>query len=690
MIDVIMAKETIYDKKENRLNLVGNYLRDPQEQDNYQDQSTSIRDVLSNHKVDSIQDISTILRYLDQLQDANSGIIWYDQNPGFLIRDARNAIIPNEVGTESFEKQYLNAARAAIDLIEDIDASDIPIPKNGEPPLHTMNRVKQSIFKKVKTFTSSFHKIANKSQKELQKLTFGYISELATILREVGILDPIHKLNIAKNYQNFNDTHNDFATIKNIEFNGKTHTVIESEVGLRELTDQQKKEYKNMESSKWFTALEPFEQDLVRKYKPQITGGSYTIPTELRRIPGIRNAFLKTTAIYEENQVVPLADSLHAGNVVSSSKDKNSRQDITDHNLEQIRKHFPDNTILNVNTLTTALKADEKIINDQLNNRTDKTNVTFTNTPFNGFRILKSLNTHQPIIDRVHEVAKILEENSVIKNYLTEPTGFIDRWIFKARTFFSRTSTSFEKAKDAIENLSENIKLIVLTAVELKQNLNNADNFFYRFFNRRKLNLNLLITENINKLDNKITAIDIPSQLNPKEVDHSAPKNALPGINIKHVINLITCKSGIDRTGYAEHYISAKAITDHMKYDVKEVIEQLSHGNHTASITGTSFAGGASLGADGIKPSTAASMPEELVGASKHLMRDSAGGNKFTEGKLRKGAKALENYEKEKKSAQNKNTISIANPMDQELSSTIWTDKLASESKVQTTMQERL
>ena len=92
MIDVIMAKETIYDKKENRLNLVGNYLRDPQEQDNYQDQSTSIRDVLSNHKVDSIQDISTILRYLDQLQDANSGIIWYDQNPGFLIRDARNNI----------------------------------------------------------------------------------------------------------------------------------------------------------------------------------------------------------------------------------------------------------------------------------------------------------------------------------------------------------------------------------------------------------------------------------------------------------------------------------------------------------------------------------------------------------------------------------------------------------------------
>jgi hypothetical protein len=176
---------------------------------------------------------------LETLRDAKSGItqtlIPNAQGAPTLIRDARNAKIPPIRETESFEMQYLNAVRAAQDLID------------TQPGLTTEAKAKlQEELQKgaIKFFApeGGFHTRTEFSQKQLGKKELkSEINDIGVLLGKSDISQAFTKLNVAKDFQNFKDTHSNVVTVSSIKHDGKSHTVIEAEVGLKGLTAIHKK-----------------------------------------------------------------------------------------------------------------------------------------------------------------------------------------------------------------------------------------------------------------------------------------------------------------------------------------------------------------------------------------------------------------------------------------------------------------
>ena len=289
---------------------------------------------------------------LEKLRDAKSGIVQVpladDKGTPTLIRDARNATTPPVRGTESFEMQYLNAIRAGMDLAE------------GKP------EVQAALLEKAQKFfgDDGFHTKTELSQKQLGKEELKKeIKDIGALLGENGISNAYTKLNIAKDFQNFKDKHSNIVTVSSIEHDGKFHTVIEAEVALKGLTQSQKEEYAavNINSSavpkpKWFTAMPAWEQELAKKYAPTIAKGEHVMPTQLRQMVGMKNAFEKTTAYYnpEESKLEVLHKSKHSGTLASLSRDKSERQRITDENAKQAQEWIGPQRKLHMNTLNSG------------------------------------------------------------------------------------------------------------------------------------------------------------------------------------------------------------------------------------------------------------------------------------------------------------------------------------------------
>lgn len=100
-----------------------------------------------------------------------------------------------------------------------------------------------------------------------------------------------------------------------------------------------------------------WEQDLVKKYSEKIMDGKHVIPTQLRQIVGMKNAFEKITAIVkEDSNLEVLHSSKHAGTLVSLTANKGLRQEITDMNAQQAQEWIGEERILHTNTLNSGFK----------------------------------------------------------------------------------------------------------------------------------------------------------------------------------------------------------------------------------------------------------------------------------------------------------------------------------------------
>ena len=291
------------------------------------------------------------LQNLETLRDARSGIVIHeveaiDGKAPITIRDARKCANPAVRGTESFEMQYLNAIRAGMDIV---DIEERP-------------ELKEQLKQTAIDFMSRFHKDNQAlSQTELAEKLQEEISAIATILEDNGIKDSFDKLNIAKDFQNFNDIHSNIATISSIKGNGKEHTVVEGEVALRKLTDEQLKEYQPIKDDrepkpKWYTEMPTWEQNLCKKYVEKIIDGKHVIPTQLRQIVGMKNAFEKSTAIFDAatEKLEVLHTSKHAGTIASLARHEDSRQDITNKNAKQAQEWIGEGRKLHCNTFNSG------------------------------------------------------------------------------------------------------------------------------------------------------------------------------------------------------------------------------------------------------------------------------------------------------------------------------------------------
>ncbi|WP_419241030.1 hypothetical protein [Cardinium endosymbiont of Nabis limbatus] len=122
------------------------------------------------------------------------------------------------------------------------------------------------------------------------------------------------KLRLAENYIGLDDTHYNITTTFTI--NGKKFA-LEDKKWLP-LTEKQKRDYINRKSESWYDRLDLFEQKLIDAYLDKLLDGKHYIPTQLRSIPGCRNAYQKRVLAYDDNNnPIELGRYYHSGSFVS-------------------------------------------------------------------------------------------------------------------------------------------------------------------------------------------------------------------------------------------------------------------------------------------------------------------------------------------------------------------------------------
>lgn len=373
--------------KEAVLDITTKYLKSNSELDgtiNFENIQNNLRKAADQAITDG--DFTAGLKKLEALRDAKTNILSYVEN-GTLIRDARNAKDPRVLSSEAFEMQYLNAIRAAIDLVEQ-DPQFI-----GEENKKKKDNAIEAITSNVASAMTAIQK-SNLDQKQYAKNLKKEITKLGSLLEKQGIKKSFKKLNIAKDFQNFKDEHKNIVTISSIvDKNGIPRNVVEAEVAFKALTADQKKDYQAIidakDTPKWFQKLKPWEQKLVEEAAPKIIAGTHVIPTQLRQIVGMKNAFEKITAVMNDQKLEVLHTSKHAGTLTSLAKDKKSRQDITNGNAKQAQAWIGSEKQIHCNTLNSLHGAgnDHEIVT-RTANAMKAVGGNETNTAFNQFRYL--------------------------------------------------------------------------------------------------------------------------------------------------------------------------------------------------------------------------------------------------------------------------------------------------------------
>lgn len=438
-----MSKATLYDKfksdKKSTIGVIQEFLQSTPEN------LTITQEGLEKYRSDSARlvlegNFTEALQNLERLRDAKSGIVMKEVTQDgvpVIIRDTRAAKNPPVWETEAFEMQYLNAIRAGMDIAEIA----------GKPAINTL------LQREAEKFMGEFSKNKGLSQEELSGLLKERIKNLGKILEANEIPDAYKKLNIAKDFQNFNDKHSNIVTVSSIEHNGQKHTVIEAEVAMKGLTESQKKQYESILQSKgtkpsWYTAMPKWEQELCKKYASKIAAGEHVIPTQLRQIAGMKNAFEKITAISAGGELEILHTSKHAGTLASLARDKNSRQGITDENARQAQEWVKPGKRLHCNTFNSGPlgAGDDPEIVRSTKRAMENVGGKETNTAFNSFRYSGFANDLKGTKDTLKMLAGSLpkdKEFDKIKSHL-QPKGFFGKLL--------RTGTAEKEIQDLLSS----------------------------------------------------------------------------------------------------------------------------------------------------------------------------------------------------------------------------------------------
>jgi hypothetical protein len=566
------------------------------------------------------------LQTLERLRDANTGIVIYEigqHGVPVVIRDSRNAKNPSVRGTEAFEMQYLNAIRAGMDIarIEDKPA------------------LKAELQKKANEFMANFSsQHSKKSQKELAALLKAEIKDLGKTLEAKGVADAYTKLNVAKDFQNFNDKHANVVTISSVKNGDETHIVVEAEVAMKGLTDDQRKQYDAIllgsGEPSWYTAMPAWEQALCKQYAARIAAGEHVIPTQLRQIAGMKNAFEKVTGIFEGGKLDVLHTSKHAGTLASLARDEGARQEITNGNAKQAKQWVGVHTTLHCNTFNSGPigAGDDPEIVRRTTTAMKHVGGKETNTAFNAFRYSGLSNDLGGAKDSLKQLSECFKgkEFDKIKSHI-QPRGFFGRLF--------RTGS----AEKEIQNLLKSKQINPLTAkilersVDLRRSVEKADSIL-RWGDAE--NASLATSTKLNKLTTTL------SKLDPK-----SPPQGMSTVPTKEEI-LNMCASGKDRTGLAEHDQSAQAIANRIGAKVKDIDGQLLASGHTAQQAGGVYAGGATVGCYGTKSENKAGIPKSRKAALTAIVEVTSASNKIKgESKLKEPKGKVKTPEPVKKSS---------------------------------------
>lgn len=291
----------------------------------------------------SSQVFSSIITMSRQKADAAQGIMHFRYNTSqpilgssntskVIVRDCRlqgisKAEIPVDKKPGEIPEHWLaviaNQARACFAF------TDMYIDSNLAP------YTKEKIVKLLKESKDQIMQ-QNITEKDLESISRKFNEQSLKILTKYNnSAVAVSKKNIAliRDYCNFNDDHEHVITVGSkvhtSNSTDKQHPVTASMMvaplskdilqecsKIGELNKLKSKHHKNVsdiykpiltqklkQTPPWFQGLSTLEQDLITKYFDKITDNKHILPTSLRNLPGLRNAYVEVRGISENGKL---------------------------------------------------------------------------------------------------------------------------------------------------------------------------------------------------------------------------------------------------------------------------------------------------------------------------------------------------------------------------------------------------
>ena len=562
----------------------------------------------SNEQLTSPDDISGIILKLEEERDRKAGITRKIVD-GVLIRDARNVHEQPERGTEAFEMNYLNAARAAVEVMK-MEG------KGEEEQMIVMQEAEQ--------FLQNFHKKnKNKSQEEIGEAFAQERDKLVAITEQAGIKKAYKKINTAANYQGLNDKTYAISTLVND--GGNTYEM--TSVPKTQLTNAQKHEFEHAKQwngkprpalatmPKWFQTLSDTEKDLCAKYADKIIAG-HMIPTQLVNIPGMRNSYETVTRVHQAGKKPQIVSrNFHSGTVACLGKDEEESVRLTKQNMEQAATLAGvEPGQMHYNTLNAEMNKSGKdplvVRRTRKAAQASEVGASHTNTCFNIFRVFGASqyggvkkDLKKFITTDVSDLKISSDAKKAIKAHLT-PRGAIKRLFGRGKPKMS--------LEDAMAGLSDAQKNTITIGAELAEKLGKT-----RLRGRDRENLDLQINENIAAFSNGLREAGFQTKL----VHHTE------------------CKSGKDRTGLAILNMAVNAIKRLTGNKIQDLDKIMLRGGHTAHMAGGITSGGGGIGCMGTKSENKAGIPKSRKESLDAIMESASKYNKVEKPKKKPKAR---------------------------------------------------
>lgn len=352
----------------------------------------------------SSQDFSSIITMSRQRADAEQGIMHFRYNTPqpilgssntskVIVRDCRlqgisEAGIPVDKKPGAIPEHWLaviaNQARACFEF------SNMYIDSNLAP------HAKEKIVELLKESKNQIMQ-QNITEKKLESISRQFNEQSLKILTKYNnSAVAVSKKNIAliRDYCNFKDEHEHVITVGSkvhtSNSTDKQHPVTASMIvaplskdilqecsKIGELNKLKSKHHKNIsdiykpiltqklnQTPLWFQGLSTLEQDLITKYFDKITDNKHILPTSLRNLPGLRNAYVEVRGISENGKLENSHLECRSGTLAQFLySDKNEAQRITNLNFKRAVELSGDKK-LNIECLNTEFNPKQGVFHN--------------------------------------------------------------------------------------------------------------------------------------------------------------------------------------------------------------------------------------------------------------------------------------------------------------------------------------
>lgn len=434
-------------------------------------------------------------------------------------------------------------------------------------------------------------------------------------------------LDNAKNWTSLERAPISVATLTKID----NQTLVQLDEPMYELTQAQIDDYnlckKNANGKYsgpiWFLHLTNLEKDLVLAYKGQIIEGR-VIPSQLRSsLPGIKNSYKQTTAVFNEadGEFDILNQNFHCATIVyldakRSSKDKAERRRAKDEmkrvaklSMSQQLQHSKQaNQDQQTHSVMITLNSE---YGDDVLDKWEKLKGAFSSGPAKPF-----VGDDKPIVKQTRLAANSIEGassaniclNHYRKIFKNDYSGNHEVLTYATNLLKSIYGSDYDPNRKSILGVDRFNQLLddrLFDLLDILYKKINQCNKYIKKGTRLRLdsaNVGLDIVRlsaEICHLNNKILAM-----LDEDYQDSKTP--------MRYLSQWFGCASGENRTGYGEFHIATTAIIDHLKansskdVDESEIRDVISRAGHVSRMTGFQ---GSTMGTEGIRKKSSGTAP---------------------------------------------------------------------------------